>query len=278
MVIKADDALDPGQPALVVLYGNTARKHRALNRPVMVLGRARGCDIGLEAPDVSNVHCVIIRTPEGFQIRDCASRTGTRLNGDVIEQAPLHNEDVLQVGPFSFQVQVPPPQPPQPPPMAIPVGPDQIGRLERSRRNLARLALAQRSWLRRLRAAGPMETPDAAPAARQADLDARAAALEEQARDLDRRARQLEQAERDLAARREAVAREEAAFQERVRQAEQELARLREKAEADLRANRNELQEQLRQEDEQRRADVVRKMTDLLASLQQLKDELADRN
>src|SRR5258708_15808924 len=52
------DAFDPSQPALLVTYGNTARKHRHLDGSVLVLGRSNVCDFSLVSPEVAPVHCV----------------------------------------------------------------------------------------------------------------------------------------------------------------------------------------------------------------------------
>src|SRR4051812_4398221 len=102
-----EEPVDQKRPALVLLYGNSEKKRRLLDRDVLIVGRARGCDIGLDAPDVSSLHCVITRGPYGYTVRDCGSRAGTRLNGDAVEEATLRDEDVLQVGPFSFRVHLP---------------------------------------------------------------------------------------------------------------------------------------------------------------------------
>jgi pSer/pThr/pTyr-binding forkhead associated (FHA) protein len=99
--------MDKTQPALIVQHGNTAQKERPIDRAGMTLGQARGCDIELDAPEVSNIHCVITRGPDGLYIRDCNSRTGTRVNGERIREAYLHDDDVLQIGPFSFQIYLP---------------------------------------------------------------------------------------------------------------------------------------------------------------------------
>jgi pSer/pThr/pTyr-binding forkhead associated (FHA) protein len=150
MITNNEDRLDLAEPALIVTYGNTAKKHRRLHRQVTVLGQARGCDIGLVAPDVSNVHCVIVRLADGFHIRDCGSRSGTRLNGEEIEEAMLHDGAILQIGPFSFRVSLPPsscapPGPPQAgtdPQAAIPAEhlqdyEQRLRRLEQAERDLA---------------------------------------------------------------------------------------------------------------------------------------------
>src|ERR1700719_4264401 len=104
---KHDEPIDPGQPALILMYGDAARKRRPLSRDAVTIGRARGCDIWLDAPDVSSLHCVITRSGDGFHLRDCASRSGTRLNGDGVGEAALQDRDILQIGPFSFRVFLP---------------------------------------------------------------------------------------------------------------------------------------------------------------------------
>ncbi len=205
MVMKPSDSFDPDQPALIVTYGSTGKRHRALNRPALVLGKARGCDIGLVAPDVSNLHCVIARTPDGFQVRDCASRTGTRLNGRAVTEALLHDGDVLQVGPFSFRVYLPPHLNPG---RGAEAG-KRTRRLERSRRSLARFALAYRRRLREHQA----RADDLV--ALQADLDQRLTVLRGQVQEYEQRFRQLEQAERDLAADRAALDQEAAELRAR---------------------------------------------------------------
>src|SRR5947208_2787722 len=104
---RSNLGMDKTQPALLVQHGNTAQKHRPLDRAGVTLGQARGCDIELDAPEVSSIHCIITRGPDGLYIRDCNSRMGTRINGERIREAYLHDTDILQVGPFSFQVYLP---------------------------------------------------------------------------------------------------------------------------------------------------------------------------
>lgn len=155
----ATDERPGGQPALVLLYGSSEKKYR-LDRDVVVIGRARGADIGLDAPDVSTVHCVLWRGSVGYQVRDCGSRAGTRVNGDAVKEGLLHDGDLLQIGPFCLRVEVPAPWGQS----TVREGREARWRhLERSRRNLARLALIQRKRMQDLK--GP-ERPraNAAPA------------------------------------------------------------------------------------------------------------------
>jgi pSer/pThr/pTyr-binding forkhead associated (FHA) protein len=107
MASQHDGPFDATKPGLVLLYGNISRKYRYLDRDVLVIGRARGCDFGLEAPDISSIHCIINRVGAGFALRDCQSRSGTKINGNQVREAVLRDGDLLQLGPFSFRVNLP---------------------------------------------------------------------------------------------------------------------------------------------------------------------------
>lgn len=165
-----EDRIDPSKPALIVLYGATKRKCRPLVSEVTVLGRNPGCDVGLVSPEVAPVHCVIVRLASGWRIRDCSGRA-TRVNGKAIQDEPLNNGDVIQIGTFSFEAHLPPgsasanglrgpiaasvalsplPAPdPSPAPAQAASPPDSeptadVERLQASRRRLAELALGLR--------------------------------------------------------------------------------------------------------------------------------------
>ena len=160
----------------------------------------RGCDIGLDAPDVSSLHCMIWRGAAGLQIRDCGSRAGTRINGDTVQEAMLHDGDILQIGPFSFRVYVP----------AI-LSPIQAkGRrnkhVEKSRRNLGRLAVALRHKISEM--AHLMEISGSVHS-----LDQKASGLRQRVRDYEQRSKQLEQDERDLSRDRDLLEKERAQHQ-----------------------------------------------------------------
>jgi pSer/pThr/pTyr-binding forkhead associated (FHA) protein len=219
-MVRAEEC--PGeQPALVLLYGSGSEKRKdcPLDRDVIVIGRARGADIGLDAPDVSTLHCVLWRGSAGFQVRDCGSRSGTRVNGDAVKEGLLHDGDVLQIGPFSFRVVLPAPSA---------KGTSREARqrhVEKSRRNLARLALLHRKKVKDMK--GLLElsiTPT--------DLNRKASGLRARVRDFERRLQELQQRERELNKDRELLDQERAAHQAKVREAEQTLAQRRAALEA----------------------------------------------
>jgi chromosome segregation ATPase len=138
-----EESLDPTQPTLVVKYGATKKKYRPLLRDIVVLGRGQGCDIGLVSPEVAPVHCVLLRLPGGWVIRDCSGRA-TRLNGQPISEEPLKDGDIITIGTFSFEAHLPATA-------TKTVSTEEMERskhLERSRRRLAEQAIRLRSRLR----------------------------------------------------------------------------------------------------------------------------------
>src|SRR5262245_30706560 len=147
MHTETESQIDPAQPSLVVTYGNTTRKVRALDRDLLVLGRAATCDINLISSEIASIHAVIVRAEEGWRVRDCGSRLGTRLNGRVVQESLLVDGDVLQIGLFSFHLSLPGksahgtslrPQTGSPRFAEKPAVEDKrLGRLQRSRRHLA---------------------------------------------------------------------------------------------------------------------------------------------
>src|SRR5262245_29652509 len=140
MASKHDAAI---YPTLVPMHGALDKKPRCLDRDVVTVGRARGCDIGLDAADVSTLHCIIYRARDGLRLRDCGSRTGTRLNGAPVKNNLLCDGDVVQMGPFSFALQIPSGHSVE---RKLPEW-QQVARWERSRRNLVRLGLSLRRRL-----------------------------------------------------------------------------------------------------------------------------------
>lgn len=67
------------------------------------IGRGVGCWIPLDDLSVSPEHALFYRAQDGrIWLRDLASRTGTRVNGQPIEDQALRAEDEISIGPFIF--------------------------------------------------------------------------------------------------------------------------------------------------------------------------------
>jgi chromosome segregation ATPase len=222
MTPSSEILVNPKQPALIVTYGRTDQKYRPLQRDLVMIGQGRSCDIGLASPEVADAHCVLFRTADGWLLRDCGSRVGTRLNGTPVRECAVADGDVLQIGTFTFRFHLP---------ASGHVTATRERHLEQSRRHLARLALSLR---RRFRGERP------ALGACQADVDRQMSFLRGQLRQYEARRRQLQQAERELADGRECLATAEAALRDRSQQAERDLAQRRRAVEAELRRRQEE--------------------------------------
>jgi chromosome segregation ATPase len=216
MASNHDHEFDATKPALVLLYGNTSKKHRYLDREVIIVGRARGCDVGLDAPDISSVHCIITRAAGGFSLRDCQSRSGSKVNGIAVHDTALHHGDLLQLGPVSFRLHLPAGcQAPMPH-----VG-SRLHHLECSRRNLARMALRLRKLHRLDRA---VQGGGSDHSAVQDELSKKESALNARIHDYDQRVRALEDAERGLSRDRQTLEAEKHVFRDMVQKNQQEPA------------------------------------------------------
>jgi len=196
------------QPALIPIAGNYDRKPRSLDRDVTTVGRARGSDLCLEANEISTLHCILYRTAEGYRIRDCNSRSGTRINGESVKIGLLHDGDIINLGSFSFEFRVPHALFPG---EGVRLDPVKIEHWKESRRRLAQFALKLR---KRLRGASPREQEWA----QKGNL------LKEKIRSYDQRLGELEAAEKELTDERNQVAQETESHRQRVQAIEQQLA------------------------------------------------------
>lgn len=99
------------EPALMVAFGATSNKRRLLDKSAMLIGRAACCDIRVDAPEISPIHCLVTRDESNmrtsFRIRDCDSRCGVIVNGQPVRETELQDGDTIQLGPFSFIAALP---------------------------------------------------------------------------------------------------------------------------------------------------------------------------
>ncbi len=221
---EGETTLQSGQAALIVTYGNTTRKCRPLDRDLFLLGRSPMCDVALVSPEAAPVHCILQRTADGWRIRDCSGgRHATRLNGRAITEEALNDADVLQIGAFSFEVRLPAGHPTRTLAIAS-SGQDSLSprlkQLQRSRRNLVRLAL-------RLRARkGKALPPTLAELERQADtLRGLQRDYQKLMREYEERLNDVERAEREVCDERAAFERECVERRVRLEREEYDLAR-----------------------------------------------------
>jgi phosphoserine phosphatase RsbU/P len=88
---------------LIALQGSGPDENLALEGQVVVLGRHPGCDIVLESGAVSRQHARITNSDDKYYIEDLHSRNGTFLNGKLLTQRQLLNEnDEIGICELSF--------------------------------------------------------------------------------------------------------------------------------------------------------------------------------
>lgn len=75
-----------------------------ITRPVTIIGRHSEADVRLPLPDVSRRHCKLVFTEQGWEIVDLDSLNGIRVNGERVPQATLHHGDLVQIGGFTFAI------------------------------------------------------------------------------------------------------------------------------------------------------------------------------
>ena len=69
-----------------------------IDKPILLLGRQAECDVQLNSRKVSRRHCVIAQINDYLVVRDLDSTNGTRLNGQLADEAELKDGDVIQLG------------------------------------------------------------------------------------------------------------------------------------------------------------------------------------
>jgi pSer/pThr/pTyr-binding forkhead associated (FHA) protein len=74
----------------------------------VTIGRSRKNDLVLNSDRISRHHAVIEKREEQFLLRDLESSNGTQVNQERITEHALVDGDLLQVGPFIIEVDVPP--------------------------------------------------------------------------------------------------------------------------------------------------------------------------
>ena len=102
-VSVAFDEIPAGAGLLLVKRGPGAGSRFVLDTDTTSAGRHPDSDIFLDDVTVSRRHAEIVRTSDGFAVRDVGSLNGTYLNRERIErEQPLANGDELQIGRFKL--------------------------------------------------------------------------------------------------------------------------------------------------------------------------------
>src|SRR5262245_20934333 len=103
-------------PALVTVRGPNPGHRFPLDESCCVSGRQPDAEIYLESLAVSRHHARVVTQSDGIFVEDLKSSNGTFVNGHRIGgRVPITERDVLQIGPYEFNLYVEPPptEPPQ---------------------------------------------------------------------------------------------------------------------------------------------------------------------
>ena len=90
--------MERADACLVVTYGAELGRRYVLDRPEMVIGRSRGCDILLEQDSTSRRHAVIRFSAGSYQVQDMGSTNGTCVNDESVSDCRLNDGDELRLG------------------------------------------------------------------------------------------------------------------------------------------------------------------------------------
>ena len=90
--------MERADACLVVTYGAELGRRYVLDRPEMVIGRSRGCDILLEQDSTSRRHAVIRFSAGCYQVQDMGSTNGTCVNDESVSDCRLSDGDELRLG------------------------------------------------------------------------------------------------------------------------------------------------------------------------------------
>lgn len=101
-----DVAVTPEQsgarPVLRIIKGPYTGQEFVLGDGLFSIGRDPSCDLFLNNTTVSRVHASLVIDGASAKVRDEGSTNGTWLDGNVVDEAPLAQGSVLQIGTFEM--------------------------------------------------------------------------------------------------------------------------------------------------------------------------------
>jgi len=101
-IIKDIKRMPPGKIGLVIIKGPNVGDKFLINKATITIGRTPESDIFLDDITVSRKHAEIVKTRDGFVLKDSGSLNGSYLNGKIVERAVLNNMDMIQIGKYMF--------------------------------------------------------------------------------------------------------------------------------------------------------------------------------
>ncbi len=89
-----------GAPHLVVVFGSSmGARFKLAQEETSIVGRLPECDLPLQEPAVSRLHCELRKLDDGqFELRDLGSCNGTYVNNVQVSRCELKHGDMIRVG------------------------------------------------------------------------------------------------------------------------------------------------------------------------------------
>jgi Inner membrane component of T3SS, cytoplasmic domain len=107
---RAVSELELPKIVLEITRGNARQKTRQVRGTVFVIGTAPDCDLVLGDPRFEAVHSYVFIRPDRVTIRQLGLGPRLQIGGRAVSWASLVDLDLLQMGPYEFQVRIEWPQ------------------------------------------------------------------------------------------------------------------------------------------------------------------------
>jgi predicted component of type VI protein secretion system len=85
-----------------------------ITKDVTLVGRRGHCDVVVDHPSLSKLHCVLVKTDGLLVIRDLLSTNGTKVKGQKVRWAALLPDDRIALGSYRMRVYLGPDDAPGP--------------------------------------------------------------------------------------------------------------------------------------------------------------------
>lgn len=104
--LSARYAIEHPLPEVTLEIGNGGARVQSwpMRRVLVLVGRSACCQLRLDSPLVSDVHCALLRTESGVWLIDLLSQGGVYVDGMAVRFACLGAGAEVGVGPFTIQV------------------------------------------------------------------------------------------------------------------------------------------------------------------------------
>jgi pSer/pThr/pTyr-binding forkhead associated (FHA) protein len=95
-------SMPPGKLGLLVIKGPNIGEKFFMDKKESFIGRSPESDVLLDDITVSRKHVILRLDEKNCRLIDAGSLNGSYLNGNIVEEAILHDGDRIQIGKYIF--------------------------------------------------------------------------------------------------------------------------------------------------------------------------------